>query len=110
MKQHKAEPQDILAVFREAIPAFQVLSDKTRQDIILLLDEHEETGLNVNEIAEKLPLSRPAISHHLKNLKQAGLVDVRQHGTGNYYYLTLLQAVEHMKHLISLLENNCELK
>ena len=45
--------------------------------------------MNVNEITCRTSLSRPAISHHLKILKQAGLVDIRQEGTANYYYLTL---------------------
>ena len=37
-------------------------------------------------------LSRPAISHHLKILKEAGIVDIRQEGTANYYYLTLRES------------------
>ncbi|HBE86677.1 MAG TPA: ArsR family transcriptional regulator [Lachnoclostridium sp.] len=46
-------------------------------------------GMNVKEITEMTRLSRPAISHHLKILKTAGLVNVRQEGTANYYYLTI---------------------
>lgn len=46
-------------------------------------------GMNVKEITEMTRLSRPAISHHLKILKDAGLVSVRQEGTANYYYLTI---------------------
>lgn len=51
--------------------------------------QFERCGMNVNEITGKTSLSRPAISHHLKILKDAGLVNIRQEGTANYYYLTL---------------------
>ena len=74
------------------MPLFIALGDEVRLTIIEALawpkplDQH---GLNVNQITEKTSLSRPAISHHLKILKEAGLVSVRQEGTSNYYYLTI---------------------
>ena len=49
-------------------------------------------GLNVKEITECTSLSRPAVSHHLKILKDAGLISVRREGTCNYYYLSISQA------------------
>ena len=53
----------------------------------------EQYGLNVNEITRRTSLSRPAISHHLKILKEAGIVGVRQEGTANYYLsLTLRES------------------
>lgn len=45
-------------------------------------------GLSVKEITNTTKLSRPAISHHLKILKNAGLVDSIQSGTSNIYYIT----------------------
>lgn len=39
-----------------------------------------------SRIARKTNLSRPAVSHHLGILKDAGLIDVRREGTKNYYY------------------------
>ena len=45
-------------------------------------------GLSVKEITNTTKLSRPAISHHLKILKNAGLVDSMQTGTSNIYYIT----------------------
>ena len=47
------------------------MGDSARQEIILALARTDE--LNVSQLARKLPLSRPAISHHLKVLRQAGL-------------------------------------
>lgn len=91
--------------FRTCIPLFQALSDEYRQDIILLLGEKER--LTVNEIAEHSKLSRPAISHHLKILKQNHLVSVEQQGTKRYYFLSLEPALEQLKSLILTIEEDC---
>ena len=74
------EPVD---AFRNCIPLFQALADPARQDIIILLSEHER--LTVNEIAVQSTLSRPAISHHLKILRDTKLVTIEQKGTQRFY-------------------------
>ncbi|MEK3806807.1 metalloregulator ArsR/SmtB family transcription factor [Bacillus sp. FSL H8-0547] len=91
--------------FRSCIPLFHALGDPARQDIILLLAETER--LTVNEIAEQSRLSRPAISHHLKILKDQGLVVTEQQGTKRFYSLTLEDSVSMLKKLISLVEETC---
>ncbi|MET7400292.1 metalloregulator ArsR/SmtB family transcription factor [Dactylosporangium sp. NPDC005572] len=58
------------------------LGDPTRQAI---LDRLADGPLAVGELAEVLPVSRPAVSQHLKVLKEAGLVTDRQHGTRRLY-------------------------
>lgn len=64
------------------------LGDKKRQAIIIhLLEEKNCGGLQVTSLVEVTNLSRPAISHHLKILKEAKIVNFRQEGTKNYYYL-----------------------
>jgi len=108
MSSVKSPHEETLNIFREAIPLLQVLADATRQDIILALAENE--SLNVNQLAERLPLSRPAISHHLKSLKQTGLIDMEQRGTGNYYFLTLKSSVNMLKELLGSIEKNCNIK
>ena len=45
------------------------------------------SGSRVVEIAEKTNLSRPAVSHHIQILKEAGIVKARKEGTLIYYYL-----------------------
>lgn len=92
-------------VFRECIPLFNALSDPARQDIILLLAEREP--LSVNEIAEHSNLSRPAISHHLKIMRDIHLVNIEQKGTQRYYSLSLDQSVLQLKQLIKIVENDC---
>src|SRR5919106_4557147 len=50
---------------------FSALADPTRRSILSRLAEGEAT---VNELAEPLPMSLPAVSRHLKVLEQAGLI------------------------------------
>lgn len=90
-----AENNHLEAVFRECIPLLVALGDKTRLKIIGKLYEVSRPtatgfplGLNVKEITEQTHLSRPAVSHHLKILKDAGFVSVHQRGVCNYYYYT----------------------
>ncbi|MNJ01938.1 Transcriptional repressor SdpR [compost metagenome] len=63
--------------------------------------------MTVNEITEKLTLSRPAVSHHLKLLKNAGVVKVEQVGTQRYYELSMQEAVDLLRRLLTALERDC---
>ncbi|MFY0653540.1 MAG: winged helix-turn-helix transcriptional regulator [Cyclobacteriaceae bacterium] len=56
---------------------FQAIADPVRRDIIGLLAE--ET-LSVNEVAEKFEISRPAISKHLKILKECDIIQIEKKG------------------------------
>ncbi len=69
---------------RNAAAALQALADPTREAIVRLLVERE---LSVGEIAGQLPVSRPAVSKHLRQLEGAGLVMFRSEGTRNVYAL-----------------------
>jgi DNA-binding transcriptional ArsR family regulator len=60
------------------------LGDATRRAIFEILAEGPRP---VGEIANELPVSRPAVSQHLKVLKEAGLVAGRQDGTRRLYQL-----------------------
>jgi len=62
---------------------FSALGDTTRQQIILLFEPGEE--ICVNDIADLFRLSRPAISHHLKVLREAGLLVCDKRGKQVYY-------------------------
>ena len=63
---------------------FDVVGDRTRRAIVLLLAERPHA---VVELAEQLPVTRPAVSQHLKVLKDAGLVDEQPIGTRRVYRL-----------------------
>jgi DNA-binding transcriptional ArsR family regulator len=64
--------------------ALAALGDPTRQAIVELLSGGPRA---VGEIARDLPVSRPAVSQHLRVLKEAGLVTDRQQGTRRLYQL-----------------------
>ena len=64
--------------------AWGALADRTRRDIVLLLADGPRP---VGKLADALPVSRPAVSQHLKVLKDAGLVDEEAAGTRRIYRL-----------------------
>lgn len=63
---------------------FEALGDANRRAILSIL---KGGGKSVQEIAEALPISRPAVSRHLRLLKQAGLVVESAAGTRRIYQL-----------------------
>lgn len=68
-----------------AIPdPFGALADGNRRAIIELLGTRERS---VQELADALPISRPAVSRHLRLLKDAGLVTEEPHGARRIYRL-----------------------
>src|SRR5256885_15734756 len=60
------------------------LADPTRMSV---LEKLRDGPRSVGEIANDLPVSRPAVSQHLKVLKEAGLVDDRSEGTRRIYHI-----------------------
>lgn len=64
--------------------ALAALADSTRRQIFERL---KDGPAPVGAIAETLPVSRPAVSQHLKVLKAAGLVGDRAEGTRRVYYI-----------------------
>ena len=63
---------------------FEALGDPHRRTILTLLGEGDRS---VQELADRLPISRPAVSQHLKVLKDSGLVDEDAEGTRRIYRL-----------------------
>ena len=72
---------------------FEALGDPNRRAIVELLGSG---GRSVRELADALPISRPAVSRHLRLLKEAGLVVEEARGTRHIYRLHVLgvEAVE----------------
>ncbi|RHR31954.1 ArsR family transcriptional regulator [Clostridium sp. AF19-22AC] len=91
---------------KECAPIFSMLQDERRQEITQLLFENRE--LSVSSLTEKLSLSRPAVSHHLKLLLDTGLVTVRQEGKERYYQLNLKTALDQLKNLTASIEKDIE--
>jgi ArsR family transcriptional regulator, arsenate/arsenite/antimonite-responsive transcriptional repressor len=71
---------------------FDVVADATRRDILRVLLDSRASGagdgeISVSQIVAKLELSQPTVSKHLKVLREAGLVHVREEGQHRYYRL-----------------------
>ena len=95
--------------FKASQKVMTALGDEMRQHFILIMMQSGEcTGLRVGEIAEKTRLSRPAVSHHLQILKDAGIVKMRREATRNYYYFDadmeafnqLIEMLQHAKEIM----------
>lgn len=79
------------------------IGDETRQHLILeMMKMGNCNGVRVCEITEKTNLSRPAVSHHLQIMKEAGIVKMRKEGTKNYYYFD--PEMKAFKQLVSTLQ------
>lgn len=79
--------------------AFQALGDPTRRAIFERLVKRPHA---VVQLADVLPVSRPAVSQHLKVLKDAGLVVAHQQGTRRLYQANP-QGVERMRRYLDRL-------
>lgn len=68
---------------------FGVIADATRRDILqLLLERHQQAEeISVSEIVAQLEFSQPTVSKHLKVLREAELVTVREEGQHRFYSL-----------------------
>jgi DNA-binding transcriptional ArsR family regulator len=60
---------------------FQAIADPTRREIINMIASQ---SMNLNAVAEKFDISRPAISKHIKILTECGLITIKQQGRERY--------------------------
>jgi DNA-binding transcriptional ArsR family regulator len=93
------------ALFLLLAETFQALGDFTRVQIVWVLSHGEK---NVGEVTELLGMSQPAVSHHLRTLRNLKLVKVRREGRTSYYSLDdehidrlLREGIKHVEDLLS---------
>lgn len=86
----------------DVIRLFTGLGDPMRLEIIFLLAEHDR--LNVGEIAANFHLSRPAISHHLKVLKDAHVLRSEKVAQEVYYRLDFAAVSARLRAVLTQLE------
>ncbi|GBF77364.1 transcriptional regulator [Paenibacillus sp. 598K] len=85
------------------------IGHETRQTILIALAQHaQSTGMRVGELGQYTHLSRPALSHHLKVLREAGMVSVQRKGTKNFYRLDAKSKIQDLQTLISRFVSLCE--
>jgi len=79
----------------------QGLGDPKRVLMLYLLAERP---LNVTEVADALAAPQPTVSHHLKILRDRGLIRARKEGTSTYYSLTdhrIIEALDLMREIVA---------
>jgi ArsR family transcriptional regulator len=77
------------------------LGDPNRQSIVMLLGQ--KGRLNVGEIASHFSISRPAISHHLKILKDARVVIAERQGQETYYLVDGDRVVKELQAMVDMI-------
>jgi ArsR family transcriptional regulator, arsenate/arsenite/antimonite-responsive transcriptional repressor len=79
---------------------FKALSDPVRLRLLSLIASHEGGEACVCDLAGPFDVTQPTISHHLRVLREAGLIDCERRGTWVYYWV-LPQALEQLGSLLS---------
>jgi DNA-binding transcriptional ArsR family regulator len=86
----------------EIVRIFQALSDLTRVKVVYALTQGEQS---VNDLADAIGASPSGVSHHLRRLKDAGLVTFHRHGNQVFYSIEdnhiaaiLREALNHIEH------------
>ncbi|MBQ9238827.1 MAG: winged helix-turn-helix transcriptional regulator [Treponema sp.] len=102
--QLKKEIKKIREQFLICGPYMFTLGDEMRQRILLILAEAGADGMDVAGITAKTQLSRPAISHHLKILKDTGMITSHKKGTQVYYFIYIQNMLDRLKDLLESVE------
>jgi ArsR family transcriptional regulator, arsenate/arsenite/antimonite-responsive transcriptional repressor len=88
---------------KNAIESLAALAQESRLAIFRLLVKRGPEGYTPTQLGEKLGVTFPTLSFHLKELQRAGLIDVRRDGRFLYYRPNFT----HMNQLIGFLTENC---
>lgn len=93
-------PADLLEA---VVETFKAVADSTRAQLVYLLTQRE---YSVNELAERVPVSASAVSHHLAKLRAIRLVRTRRDGNQIYYSIDdshvaglFREALAHLEHV-----------
>jgi ArsR family transcriptional regulator, arsenate/arsenite/antimonite-responsive transcriptional repressor len=79
---------------------FKALADPVRLRLVSLIGAHQGGEVCVCELTTAFALTQPTISHHLKILREAGIIDCERRGTWVYYWL-VPAALERMAALLT---------
>lgn len=116
MENHR-EISTLAEEFKSMQKVLIALGDENRQHLILeMMQMGSCSGVRVGDITARTHLSRPAVSHHLQILKDAGIVRMRREGTRNYYFFDtkpeslnrLTAMLDHVKEIMAELPDRDE--
>lgn len=98
-----AYAKEIPAVWKNVSRAFAALGDEQRQRILLTFERGER--LNVTQLAEASMLSRPTVSHHLKILREAGVLASRKEGKEVFYWIAKDELTDMLERVLAYIED-----
>lgn len=102
----KKELARLRELFTESTGFMQAIGDESRQLILIAIMQGEFGGSRIGEIAKRIHLSEPTVTHHIRILKDAGIVLCNRIGTRNYYYINAAcEGFEKVKHLVDIYES-----
>lgn len=90
--------------WRNTSKVFTALGDEHRQRILLTFEPGER--LNVGQIVEVSTLSRSAVSHHLKVLREAGVLDSVKEGKEVYFWIAKASVIDAMEIVLTHIRDN----
>ena len=102
---NRDEIKKTLKTFNACVPFFIAMSDEYRQKLIMDIAAAGKEGINVTNLSAKSKLSRPAISHHLKVLKDSGLIKPLKVGTQIFYQLNMTEKFKTFSELVDAMES-----
>lgn len=113
MEEHRMRPEFCVQVksleseFLQCRKLLNAVGDENRQHLLCAMLQEAIDGVRVVDLTQRTNLSRPAVSHHMQILKDAGIVKSRKEGTMIYYYLD--PDDNQIRELKALVENLSEL-
>ena len=103
MMEDAEKVKELAGKLRSCRKILTAIGDENRLHLMIEMMQMKScSGVRVGDITERTHLSRPAVSHHLQILKEAGILGMRKEGTKNFYYFDSDQ--ESMKMLAEALE------
>ena len=90
--------------WRNISKVYAALGDEHRQRILLTFEPGER--LNIGEIVAVSPLSRTAVSHHLRILREAGVLQSRKEGKEVYFWINKDFVVEAMETVLGYIRKS----
>ena len=90
--------------WRTISKVYTALGDEHRQRILLTFEPGER--LNVGEVVAVSPLSRSAVSHHLRILREAGVLESRKEGKEVYFWINKGFLVSAMETVVEYIREN----
>ncbi|VDG17761.1 ArsR/SmtB family transcription factor [Lactiplantibacillus mudanjiangensis] len=102
-----ANYQKSATALTESAQLIGIFAETIRRQIIIALGNSGD-GLNVTAITALVNISRPAVSHHLRLMREAGVIDMRSNGVEHIYYLTLAEPLKQLQSTFTTLTTDFE--